>query len=176
MSNLPQHPDASVTPPNAASAPNQTLSVEAVIEQARQMRQRNAEDIARRLGRGERLTAEQLYDLLHAQTLATWWLLIDRHIEHARGGRGLRSVQAVAKFVSWITPYLNKATSPDPAIAVRAVGLHSERELAEAHFDRASALMRQDAARTFLAQVETLVPASSTEQAPSTSAGQETTA
>lgn len=146
----------------------------AVIEQARQIRRRNAEDIFRQLGRGKRLSAEQLYNILHSQTLATWWLLVDRHIERI-GDRGLSPKRAVERFVSWITPYLNDATPPDPALAVRAFGLNSEHELALVHFDRAFALIRQDAARAFLAQVETLAPAS-VEQAPSTSARQEVSA
>ncbi|MEU6718657.1 hypothetical protein ABZ897_44945 [Nonomuraea sp. NPDC046802] len=178
MCHHPQHPDAPMPAPDThtapAPAPSETLSVEAVIEQARQMRQRNADDIARRLGRGERLTAEQIYDTLRAQTLATWWLLVDRHIQHARSGRGLTPQQTVARFASWVSPYIDDdATAPDTLTTVRTLGLHCAHELALAHFDRALALIRQDAARTFLAQAKTLGPASPAEQAPSSSAGQE---
>lgn len=164
-------PPTGITP-----APNATPSVETVIEQARQMRQRNAEDTFRRLGRGERLNAEQLYDLLHAQTLATWWLLVDRHIQHARGGRELTPEQAVAKFVSWVSPYLGDDPGDlDTTTSVRVLGLHCEHELAVAYFDGALALIRQNAARSFLAQVKTLVPAC-TEQTPAHSTEQEMTA
>lgn len=176
----PQRPDALRPPPGTdltgSSAPGEALSVEGVIEQARQMRQRNAEGIARRLGRGERLKAEVLYDILHTQTLAGWWLLVDRHIQHARGGRGLTPEQTVARFVSWISPYLDDdASALDTATSFRVLGLRCEHELALAHIDRALALIRQNAARSFLAQVKTLVPAC-TEQTPAHSNEQETTA
>lgn len=178
----PQHPDASTpdidtgtgSAPTSSSTPSQALSVEAIVEQARQMRQHNAETIGRRLSRGERLRAEVLYDILHAQTLAGWWLLVDRHIQHARGGWGLTPEQTVARFVSWISPYLDDdASALDTVTSFRVLGLRCEHELALAHFDRALALIRQDAARTFLAQVKTLAPASPAEQAPSNSARQE---
>ncbi|MEV4391249.1 hypothetical protein [Nonomuraea sp. NPDC049607] len=176
----PQHPDAPIPAPDtgtaATSGPDQSEapSVEVVIEQARQIRQHNADTIGRRLGQGQRLSAEVLYDILHAQTLAGWWLLVDRQIQHARGGRGLTPAHATARFVTWVSPYLDDdTTAPDTAGTVRVLGLHCEHELALAHFDRALALIRQDAARTFLAQVKTLVPASSSEQAPSSSPGPE---
>ncbi|MFI6816119.1 hypothetical protein ACIBG7_27195 [Nonomuraea sp. NPDC050328] len=150
--------------------------MEGVIEQAREMRQHNAEDIGRRLGRGERLTAEQLYDSLHAQTLATWWLLVDRHIQHACGGRGRTTEQMVARYVAWVSPYLEEDTvAPDVALSVEVLGPDVEREFALAHFDRAMALIRRDAARTFMAQVKNLVPAC-TEQIPAHSNEQEMTA
>ncbi|MFI6180542.1 hypothetical protein ACIA8R_33745 [Nonomuraea sp. NPDC051191] len=153
--------------------PSEPVSVEAITEQARQMRQHNADTIGRRLSRGERLSAEVLYDILHAQTLAGWWLLVDRHIRHARGGRGLASEETVARFVSWISPYLDDdASALDTATSCRILGLHCEHELALAHFERALALIRQDAARTFLAQAKTLQPASPAE-APSSSSAQE---
>ncbi|MEU8319789.1 hypothetical protein AB0C33_15620 [Nonomuraea sp. NPDC048881] len=176
----PQHPDAPIPAPDtgtaATSGPDhsEAPSVEVIIEQARQMRQHNADTIGRRLSQGQRLSAEVLYDILHAQTLAGWWLLVDRQIQHARGGRGLTPAHATARFVTWVSPYLDDdTTTPDTAGMVRALGLHCEHELALAHFDRALALIRQDAARTFLAQVKTLVPASSVKQAPSSSAGPE---
>ncbi|WP_177227717.1 hypothetical protein [Nonomuraea pusilla] len=148
--------------------------MEAIIEQACQLRRHNADIIGQRLSRGERLSAEVLYGILHAQTLAGWWLLVDRRIQHVRGSRGLTPEQVVARFVSWIRPYREDDAVPaNAATSVRVLGLHSEHGLALAHFDRALALIRQDAARTFLAQVKTLVPASPAEQAPRSSAGQE---
>jgi hypothetical protein len=162
-----------VPAPDAAPATSEALSVEAIVEQVRRLRRRNAADIARRLGLGERLNAEQLYDILHAQTLATWWLLVDRHIQHARDGRGLTPEQTVNRFVSWISPYLDDdATEFDTAMTVRALGVQSGHELALAHFDQALALIRQDAARTFFAQVKRLASAFA-EQASSTSTEQE---
>ncbi|MFI9836346.1 hypothetical protein ACIHFD_04895 [Nonomuraea sp. NPDC051941] len=169
MNNSQQHP-ATGAPPTVVP-----VSLEAVIDQARSTRQQHIDDLFRRLGRGERLTAEQLHNTLHAQTLSTWWLLVARHIEHADGG-GLPPAQAIARFVSWITPYLEDPTSPDPEIAVQALGLSSEHELALAHLDRSLALIRQGAARAFLTQAEMLVPACSTEQSPDASTGQEATA
>ncbi|MET8990814.1 hypothetical protein ABZW49_35640 [Nonomuraea wenchangensis] len=175
----PQRTDASVpgvrtgmnSAPASSPAQRETLSVEAVIEQARQMRKHNADTIGRRLGRGERLSAEVLYDVLHAQTLAGWWLLVDRHIQH---GQGLTPEQTVARFVSWISPYQDDDSSVlDTATSFRVLGLRCEHELALAHVERALALIRQDAARTFLAQVTRLVPASPAEQALGSSAGQE---
>ncbi|MFK4043155.1 hypothetical protein ACI2LC_45780 [Nonomuraea wenchangensis] len=175
----PQRPDASVpgirtgtsSAPASSSAQRETLSVETVIERARQMRQHNAETVGRRLSRGERLSAEVLYDVLHAQTLAGWWLLVDRHIQHVQG---LTPEQAVARFVSWISPYQDDDSSAlDTATSSRVLGLRCEHELALAHIERALALIRQDAARTFLAQVTRLVPASPAEQALDSSAGQE---
>ncbi|NRQ38432.1 hypothetical protein HII36_42385 [Nonomuraea sp. NN258] len=176
-----QHSDAPRpapgTAPTSGHAPGEALSVEEAIEQARQLRQSNAEGIARRLGRGERLSAEVLYDILHTQTLAGWWLLIDRQIRHARGDRLLRGLtpeHTVARFVSWISPYLDgDAIALEAALSVRVLGLRCEYQLALAHLDRALALIRQDAARDFLTQVKTLVPASSAEQATSSSAGRE---
>lgn len=165
-----------ITPPLEAScAPSPALSVEAVIEQAWQARQRNAGNVAGRLARGERLSAERLYDMLHTQKLAGWWLLVDRHSRHSRIGRGLTPAQAVAKYVSWISPYLDDDAPSEPDVALGVLGLSSVHELALAHLDRALALIRQDAASTFLAQAKSLEPAS-IEQAPSTSAGQEATA
>ncbi|MEV6986753.1 hypothetical protein AB0M95_36605 [Sphaerisporangium sp. NPDC051017] len=169
MNNSPQHP-ATGAPPEAVSA-----SLEAIIDQARHTRQHHLDDIVRRLGRGERPRAEQIYDALCAQTLCTWWLLVARHIEHAEGGR-LRPAHAVARFVSWITPYLGDPTPFDSGIAQRALGLSSEHELALAHLDRSLALIRQGAARIFLTQAETLAPARSAEQSSSASTGQEATA
>ncbi|MER6007948.1 hypothetical protein ABT120_56075 [Nonomuraea angiospora] len=169
MNNSPQHP-ATGAPPEGVPA-----SLEAIIAQARHTRQHHLDDIVRRLGRGERLTAEQIYDTLCAQTLCTWWLLVARHIEHADGGR-LLPAQAVARFVSWITPYLDDLTPLDPGTAQRALGLSSEHELALAHLDRSLALIRQGAARIFLTQAETFGPARSAEQSPSASTGQEATA
>ncbi|MGW0481381.1 MULTISPECIES: hypothetical protein [Nonomuraea] len=176
----PQHPDAPAPAPDTGTAvtsdlnPREPLSVEVVIAQARQMRQHNADIIGRRLGRGERLSAEVLYDTLHAQILAGWWLLVDRHIRHARGGRGLPSEQTVARFVAWISPYLDDdASALDTATNFRMLGLRCEHELALAHFERALALIRQDAARTFLTQAKALPPASPAEAPSSSSAGRE---
>lgn len=179
----PQHPDAATSDmdtgtsgaPTSSPAQSEALSVEAAIEQARQIRKHNADAIGRRLSRGERLSAEVLYDVLHAQTLAGWWLLVDRHIQHARGGRDLTSAQTMARFVSWISPYLDDdASALDTVTSFQALGLRCQHELALAHVERALALIRQDAARTFLAQAKTLGPASPAEQAPSSnSTGQE---
>ncbi|WP_207757611.1 hypothetical protein, partial [Nonomuraea cypriaca] len=58
----------------------------------------------------------------------------------------------------------------------RTRGQEDERAFALAHLDHSLALIRQGAARAFLAQAETLVPACSTQQSPSASAGQEATA
>ncbi|MFI6295964.1 hypothetical protein ACIBEJ_30505 [Nonomuraea sp. NPDC050790] len=160
-----------------APAPGTTLSVEAVIEQARTMRRGNADDLARRLGRGERLSAEQLYETLRNQTLATWWLLVDRHIHYARGARALAPEQTVARFVSWVSPYLEDDTvTPEVTQSVHILGPGLEHELALAHLERAMALIRRDAARTFLSQVKTLAPAPAPQTPSSTSTGQEKTA
>lgn len=176
----PQHPDApkpsTGTGPASSAAPDESLAVKAVIEQARNLRQSGVEDIARRLSRGERLTAEQLYNLLHIQTLATWWILIDRHIQRARDGRGLTTEQTVARFAAWIRPYLDDDPGDlDTATSVLAHGRGPTQELALAHFDGGLALIRQNAARSFLNQVKTLVPAC-TEQIPAKSTEQEMTA
>ncbi|MEV0621720.1 hypothetical protein AB0I81_50925 [Nonomuraea sp. NPDC050404] len=169
MNDAPQYP--------ATGAPPEKLPValEAIIEQARSARQHHLDDIVRRLGRGERLAAEQVYNTLRAQTLATWWLLVARHIQHAESG-GLNPAQAVARFVSWIKPYLDDPTPPDPSPAVPADGQAGELELALAHLGHSLALIRQGAARSFLAQAESLMPACSAEQAGGGSTGQQATA
>jgi hypothetical protein len=168
MNNPQRHP-ATGAPP--AKVP---VSLQAITEQAQQTWQQHLDDIVRRLGRGERLTAEQIYDTLHAQTLCIWWRLMARHLEHADGG-GLRPAQAIARFVSWITPYLDNPTPPEPS-QVGTRGQDGELELALAHLGHSLALIRQGAARIFLAQAETLEPASLAEQSPSASTGQEATA
>ncbi|MFI6296657.1 hypothetical protein ACIBEJ_34065 [Nonomuraea sp. NPDC050790] len=187
MINHPQHPTTPKpapdpgpdfsTAPAPGSAPGEALSVEAVIEQARTMRQRNINDLARRLGRGEQLSGEQLRDTLRDQTLATWWLLVERHIRHAGGG--LTPEQSMAKFASWISTYLkDDAVEPVPDIAlyVGLLGEDLEHEFVLHHVNRAMTLIRRDAARTFLRQVRSLAPASA-EQTPSgTSTGAEGTA
>ncbi|MFD9950769.1 hypothetical protein ACFWYW_27320 [Nonomuraea sp. NPDC059023] len=184
MSDHPQHPDtpkprneAAATPtPAAAPAPGETLSMEAIIEQARITRRRSSDDIARRLGRGEHLSAEQLYDTLRAQTLATWWLLVDRHIRHAGRSQGLTQKQTLAKFASWISSYLDHDDpTPDVAMVVGVLGPEVEHEFALIHLNRAMALIRRDAARTFIAQAEALAPASA-EQIPANPTEQEMTA
>ncbi|MFC4014804.1 hypothetical protein ACFOY2_46815 [Nonomuraea purpurea] len=175
MNNSQRHP-ATGAPPERVPA-----SLQAITEQARHTWQHHLDDIVRRLGRGERLTAEQIYDTLRAQTLCIWWRLLARHIEHTES-QGMRPDQSVAKFVSWITPYLDDPTPPDPSQAVRRCGQDGELELALAHLGHSLALIRQGAARTFLAQAqtlaqaETLAPACPAEQAPSASIGQEATA
>ncbi|MFF0861408.1 hypothetical protein ACFYUV_06625 [Nonomuraea sp. NPDC003560] len=176
----PQHPDppkpSTDTGSASSAAPDEALAVEAVIEQAHNLRQSGVADIARRLSRGERLTAGQLYNLLHIQTLATWWMLIDRHLRHARDGRGLTTEQTVARFASWIRSYLDDDPGDlDTATSVLTPGRGPTQELALAHFDRGLALIRQNAARSFLNQVKTLVPAC-TEQMPASSTEQEMTA
>ncbi|MGW4409627.1 hypothetical protein ACWEJ6_36755 [Nonomuraea sp. NPDC004702] len=148
---------------------------EVIIEQARSARQDHTDDIFRRLGRGERLSAEQVYDLLHAHTLCTWWLLVARHIEHADSG-GLRPAQAIARFISWIAPYANNPTPPEPATDTPSPGADVERALALDHLERSLALIRHDAAHTFLSQAETLALACSRQQTPTASTGQEATA
>ncbi|MEU4574624.1 hypothetical protein [Nonomuraea sp. NPDC023979] len=176
----PQHPDTPTPGTNTGTdtthsgAPGEALSLEAVIERARTLRQHNADDIGRRLGRGERLTAEQLYNTLRTQTLATWWLLVDRHIQHACDDR--TTGQIVARYVSWVSPYLEEDTvAPDVALSVHILGPDIEHKLALAHFDRALTLIRRDTARTFMAQAKNLVPAC-TEQTPARPTEQETTA
>ncbi|SEH02410.1 hypothetical protein SAMN05444920_12668 [Nonomuraea solani] len=169
MNNAQRHPATGAPPAQVPAA------LQAITEQARQTWQRHLDDIVRRLGRGERLTAEQIFDTLRAQTVCTWWRLLVRHLEYADGG-GLRPAQAVARFVSWITPYLDDPTPPESSRAAHAGGQDGELEPALAHLDHSLALIRQGAARTFLAQAETLVPASITKQSPSASAGQEATA
>ncbi|MEV0615685.1 hypothetical protein AB0I81_20385 [Nonomuraea sp. NPDC050404] len=149
--------------------------LEAIIEQARSARKDHTDDIFRRLGRGERLSAAQLYDLLYAQTLSTWWLLVARHIEYADSG-GLRPAQAVARFISWIAPYADNPTPPQPATDTPNPGADVERERALDHLERSLALIRHDAAHTFLRQAETLAPACSHQQTPAASTGQEGTA
>ncbi|MGP3917746.1 hypothetical protein [Nonomuraea sp. 10N515B] len=150
-------------------------SMGAIIQQTQHNWQHHLDDIIRRLGRGERLRAEQIYDTLHAQTLRTWWRLVARHIEHADGGE-LSPAQSVARFVSWISPYLDDPTSPEQSQAVRGRGQDGELEHALAHLNHSLALVRQGAARTFLAQAETLAPACCAEQPASAPAGQEATA
>ncbi|MEV0386881.1 hypothetical protein [Nonomuraea sp. NPDC050643] len=169
MNTSPQHP--------APAAPSGKVpaALETVIEQARSARQQHLDDIVRRLGRGERLSAEQIYTTLRAQTLCTWWRLLARHIEYAEGG-GVRPAEAVSRFVSWITPYLDDPTPPDPNVTTRAPGRNGELDFALAHLDHSLALIRQGAARIFLAQAEILAPACSAQQSPSASTGQETTA
>ncbi|WP_157254889.1 hypothetical protein [Nonomuraea typhae] len=184
MNDHPQHPDTPKpapdtepdTTPITVPAPGEALSVEAIIEQARTTRRRSSEDLARKLDRGEYLSGEEFYDTLRAQTLATWWLLVERHIRHVGGGLPLE--QTLAKFVCWISSYLdNNDATPDVALSVGVLGPEIEHEFALIHFNRAWALIRRDAARTFRAQVEALAPASTgPEQAPSSSAGQEPTA
>ncbi|MEV4175677.1 hypothetical protein [Nonomuraea sp. NPDC049709] len=169
MKNSPPHP-ATGAPPDGVPG-----RLEAITEHARSVRQHHTDDLFRRLGRGERLTAEQIYDILYAQTLCTWWHLVARHLEYADGG-GLRPAQAIARFISWIAPYANNPTPPEPAMPAPAPRVDSERELALDHLNRSLALIRQDAARTFLAQAETLAPACSRQQTPSASTGQEATA
>ncbi|MGW4792452.1 hypothetical protein ACWEPC_08580 [Nonomuraea sp. NPDC004297] len=169
MNNAPQHPATGVPP---AKVP---ASLQAITEQARSTWQHHLDDIVRRLGRGERLSAEQIYDALRAQTLCIWWRLMARHIEHADGG-GMPPAQAIARFVSWITPYLNDPTPPDPNLNDGTRGRDGELELALAHLGHSLALIRQGAARIFLAQAETLVPACPAEQSPNASIRQEATA
>ncbi|MFI6392209.1 hypothetical protein [Nonomuraea sp. NPDC050540] len=171
-------PGTDTPPPDAPAVPSPALSVEEIIEQARTTRRRNADDIAHRLARGEQLSAERLYDTLHSQKVGGWWLMIDRHIRYSPIGRGLTPAKAVAKYVSWISPYLEDNAPCDPVCTFDALELKSVQELALAHLDRALALIRQDAARTFLEQAGSLAPASSAEhkQSPSGSAGQEATA
>ncbi|MBB6553321.1 hypothetical protein [Nonomuraea rubra] len=165
-----QQPPATGAPPPAAPA-----ALEAIIEQARKARQHHTEDTFRRLGRGERLSAEQIYDTLHAHTVCTWWLLVARHIEYADSG-GLRPAQAIARFISWIAPYATDPTPPEPATQAPAPGADTERAAALDHLERSLALVRQNAARAFLTQAETLAPACFRQQTPDTSAGQEATA
>jgi hypothetical protein len=158
---------------------DKALRLETVIEQARTTRRRLADDIARRLHRGERLSAEQLYDTLRAQTLATWWLLVDRHIRYAREEGGPTPERMVAKFAFWVGSCLTAdavGPAPDVALSVSALGPDVEHEIALAHFDRALALVRRDAARTFLGQVKTLAPASAQQTPSSSPTGPETTA
>ncbi|MFE0156735.1 hypothetical protein ACFWY5_57090 [Nonomuraea sp. NPDC059007] len=184
MSDRSQSPGAPKPAPDTetdatpALAPGEALSMEAIIEQARTTRRDIADDIARRLGQGEHLSAEQLYDTLRAQTIATWWLLVDRHIRHAGRSQGLTQKQTLAKFASWISSYLDHDDpTPDVAMVVGVLGPEVEHEFALIHLNRAMALIRRDAARTFIAQAEALAPASAEpEQAPSNSAGQEPTA
>ncbi|MFB4285884.1 hypothetical protein ACBJ59_62275 [Nonomuraea sp. MTCD27] len=165
-----QQPSAIGAPPPAAPA-----SLEAIIEQACSVRQHHTDDLFRRLGRGERLTAEQIYDTLHAHTVCTWWLLVARHIEYADGG-GLRPAQAIARFISWIAPYATDPTPPEPAMDAPAPGADSELTAALDHLERSLALIRQNAARAFLAQAETLAPACSRQKTSEASPGQEATA
>ncbi|MFD9939589.1 hypothetical protein ACFWYW_24995 [Nonomuraea sp. NPDC059023] len=182
MSDHPQHPDTPKPPPDSeaaaailttAPAPGETLSMEAIIEQARTTRRRSSEDIARRLGRGEHLSAEQFHDTLRAQTLATWWLLVDRHIRHAGRSQGLTQKQTLAKFAAWISSYLDHDDpTPDVAMVVGVLGPEVEHEFSIIHLNRAMALIRRDAARTFIAQAEALAPASA-EQSPAASSGEE---
>lgn len=169
MNNSQQH--------RTTGAPSESVPdcLEAITEQARSARQHHLDDIVRRLGRGERLTAEQIYDTVRAQTLCTWWQMVARNIERA-DSEGVRPHHVVARFVAWITPYVNDPTPPAPATAARLLGLSSEDEFALEHLNRSLTLIRQGAARAFLAQAETLAPASFTEQPPSASTGQEATA
>ncbi|GAA4102302.1 hypothetical protein [Nonomuraea soli] len=176
---VPPPPDVPSVPavPAVPAGPSPVLSMEAVIEQARTMRLRNADDIAHRLARGERLDAERLYGVLHSQKLAGWWLLIDRHIRCGSVGRGLTPAGVVAKYVSWISPFLEERASCEAPFTFDVLGVKSVQELALAHLDRAMALIRQDAAGTFLEQVKSLAPASAEqEQSRSGLAGQEATA
>ncbi|MGW6505732.1 hypothetical protein [Nonomuraea angiospora] len=179
MNNPQQHPHTGAPPEKSMAC------LEAIIRQAERDRQDHLDDLFRRLGRGERLGAVQVHDTLRAQTLCTWWRLVARHLEHADGG-GLHPAQAVARFVSWIRPYATDPTPPnptppdpislDPSQDGRTRGQDGERAFALAHLDHSLALIRQDAARAFLTQAETLVPACSPQQSPSASAGQEATA
>ncbi|MEV4581508.1 hypothetical protein AB0K16_50565 [Nonomuraea jabiensis] len=169
MNNPEQHPATGAPPDGGASL------LEAITEQARSARQHRTDDLFRRLGRGERLTAEQIYDTLYSHTLCTWWLLVARHIEYADSG-GLRPAQAIARFVSWIAPYATNSTPPEPAMPAPAPGADSERAAALDHLERSLALIRQNAARAFLLQAETLAPACSHQQTPGTSTRQEDTA
>jgi hypothetical protein len=169
MNNPEQHP-ATGAPPEGTPVP-----LEAITEQARSARQHHTDDLFRRLGRGERLTAGQIYDTLYAHTLCTWWLLVARHIEYADGG-GLRPSQAIARFISWIAPYATDPIPPEPAMPAPAPRADVERAPALDHLERSLALIRQDAARTFLSQAKTLTAACSAEQSPGASTGQETTA
>ncbi|NJP95417.1 hypothetical protein HCN51_39295 [Nonomuraea sp. FMUSA5-5] len=148
------------------------VSLEATIEQARNLRQQHSEDIFRRLGRGERLTAEQLYDTLRAQTLCIWWLLVARHVSYTDGG-GSQPAQSVARFVSWIRPYANDPTPPLPATGAGALGMGSSHALALEHLNRSLELIRQDAARLFLTEAEKFTQAGSTQQLPGDSTGRE---
>ncbi|MFI9552697.1 hypothetical protein [Nonomuraea endophytica] len=170
-------PGTDTPPPDGPAVPSPALSVEEIIEQARTTRRRNADDIAHRLARGEQLSAERLYDVLHSQKVGGWWLMIDRHIRYSPIGRGLTPAKAVAKYASWISPYLEDNASYDPVCTFDLLGAKSVQELALAHLDRALALIRQDAAHTFLEQATSLAPASTEhKQPPSSSAGQEATA
>ncbi|MFE0156518.1 hypothetical protein ACFWY5_55970 [Nonomuraea sp. NPDC059007] len=184
MSDQPKHSDSPKPPPDTepdattnaldpAPAQGKALSLEAIIEQARTTRRRTSEDFTQKLIRGEYLSGEQFYDTLRAQTLATWWLLVERHIRHTGGGLPLE--QTLAKFASWISSYLdNNDATPDVALSVGVLGPEVEHEFALIHLNRAWDLIRRDAARTFIAQAEALAPASAEpEQAPSNSAGDE---
>ncbi|MBF8193338.1 hypothetical protein ITP53_48250 [Nonomuraea sp. K274] len=166
----PQRHAVTGAPPEGVPA-----SLHAITEQVHHNCQQHLDDIVRCLGRGERLSAEQIYGTLRAQTLSTWWRLVTRHIERTDGGES-RPAQSVARFVSWITPYLDDPTPPDPRQAIGTRGQDNELELALVHLDHSLALIRQGAARIFLAQAETLGPACPAEQSPTASPGQEATA
>ncbi|MEV4800766.1 hypothetical protein AB0K18_12200 [Nonomuraea sp. NPDC049421] len=157
----PQRPDSRVFDTTSApTAQSVTPSVEATIEQARQTRQLNADLIGRRLRLGERVSAEVLYETLHAHTLAGWWLLVERHIQRSQSPE-----KTVARFVSWISPYQDDDSSAcSTATGCGSHGPHCGRESAVAHIARALTLIRQDAARTFVEHVTTLAPASCAEQ------------
>ncbi|MFC7101199.1 hypothetical protein ACFQQB_12375 [Nonomuraea rubra] len=107
--------------------------------------------------------------------MCTWWLLVARHIEYADSG-GLRRSQTIARFISWIAPYATDPTPPEPATQAPASGADSERGAALDQLERSLALIRQNAARAFLTQAETLAPACSHQQTPDASPGQEATA
>ncbi|GAA4102296.1 hypothetical protein [Nonomuraea soli] len=155
-------------------ARNEALSVEALIEQARETQRRSIDGLARKLRLGQQPSAEQLYDILRAQTLGTWWVLVERHLRYAGGDQG----QTLARFLSLVSFYLNEDdTTRDITLAVGVLGPEDEHEFTLIHLNRAMDLIRRDAARTFLEQLMSLASASSEpEQSASGSAGQEGTA
>ncbi|MFI6392210.1 hypothetical protein [Nonomuraea sp. NPDC050540] len=153
------------TPP----AREEALSVEAVIAQARQTQRRSIDGIARKLHRGQQPTAEQLYEMLHAQTLGTWWALVERKIRDAGGDQG----QALARFLPLISFCLEEDDStPDVSLSVGIMTPDVDHEFTFIHLYRAMDLIRRQAARTFLEQAMSLAPTCpEPEQAPSGSAG-----
>ncbi|GAA0406104.1 hypothetical protein Acor_40920 [Acrocarpospora corrugata] len=160
-------PFAEQTPDHTAAAAARGLGAYPLLtaaEHAIHDYEQTAHDLARRILRGQRVTARHLVSGLRAQTLSVWWRMIARH------GREevLDPAHVLTRYASWISGYLLGDVAA-PALSIGEVIADpalAEEDLALMHIDCGFALVLSSAAREFLARASGFSPAGLAEGLP----------